>query len=126
MQRQDVRSSQGGFTLIEIIAVLVILGILAAVAVPKFYDLQDTAKKKNAEAAVGAGMSAISLGYAATLLGQDDAPAGPSAACAEVQLDAADDTTYTVTCDGDDWTVDSSTITGTYDTTTAEGTWTKP
>jgi len=39
-------NNEQGFTLIEIIAVLVLLGILAAVAVPKFIDMQDEAQLK--------------------------------------------------------------------------------
>ena len=47
MKRMNtVVSNEKGFTLVEIIAVLVILGILAAVAVPKFFDMQASAEKK--------------------------------------------------------------------------------
>jgi prepilin-type N-terminal cleavage/methylation domain-containing protein len=45
-------NNQQGFTLIEIIAVLILLGILAAVAVPKYIDLTDNAKARALQAAV--------------------------------------------------------------------------
>lgn len=60
--------NEKGFTLIEIIAVLIVLGILAAVAVPKYLDLQDSARMKAAQGAIAEMKGRASLAYAKFLL----------------------------------------------------------
>ncbi len=62
------KKNEGGFTLIELIMVIVILGIISAVAIPKFLSLSDSAKLSSARGIGAAVTGSIQAAHADYLI----------------------------------------------------------
>ena len=74
MKNRKMLKNEKGFTLIEIIAVIIIMGILAAVAVPKFFSMQEDAKQAALNGALSEAAARFNHAFSKYILTEKKAP----------------------------------------------------
>ncbi len=120
---QRTKLGQQGFTMIELIMVIVILGILSVVAIPKFIDMRTEAAKSHAEGVYAAAQAATVINHAAVLMGKAaaDLPAYDVTSCANGLIaGTAAGTCLLKALEGtpEGWTASAKTVSKTIGTTT--------
>ncbi len=64
----NMLKNKKGFTLIELVIIIILLGVLAAIAIPRYVDLRDQAIRASSQATLDAGRAAVQLDFADQIL----------------------------------------------------------
>jgi prepilin-type N-terminal cleavage/methylation domain-containing protein len=64
----NILKNKKGFTLIELVIIIILLGVLAAIAIPRYVDLRDQAVRASAQATLDAGRAGVQLDFANQVL----------------------------------------------------------
>ena len=117
---------QRGFTLIEIIMVIVLLGIIAAIAIPKYVDLRTEAADATASGVVGAIVSSASIGYA-DIVTHNSGTTFPDITALDTTYLKAQNVTLNLDAGNNRWTalIGGTTYTFNYTQTSGDAGWTK-
>jgi prepilin-type N-terminal cleavage/methylation domain-containing protein len=127
IKEENMLKNEKGFTLIEIITVLVILGILAAVAISRYVDMMDQSRISAAQVAIGELKSRASGIYAKLYLSGNGADPGEPAVASSLSLDVGSDFSgITTTTSGSDIIFAIGMVKGSTMSTTPSGTWYYP
>ncbi|MDP2368575.1 pilin [Rhodoferax sp.] len=81
-----MKENNAGFTLIELVIVITVIAILAAIALPKYIAVQTDARKAKMQALFGSVRTAAALGKARCELDLAATPVGPCSA-GQVNMD---------------------------------------